>query len=861
MMPSMRIAAARTPATQKNGFLGKGLPVFLRIGLREMRGGLKGFRIFLACLALGVAAIAAVGSVASAITRGIEAEGQNLLGGDVDLRLSYREANAEEHAYLAQSGTVSASHELRAIAKNPANDTRTLVELKAVDGNYPLYGEMTLRDATPLATALGQQDGHWGAVIEAPLADRLSAQPGDLLQIGDTSYMLRDIILREPDRLSGGMALGPRVMVSGDSLAATGLVQPGSLIWRHYRVKLAEGVSLRRWIADLKTRFPDAEWRLQTRDNGAPGVRQFVERMSLFLTLVGLTALIVGGVGVGNAVRGYLERQRDTIATLKCLGATGDTIFRIYLTQILILAFFGICIGLAIGAIVPFLVEILLAERLPIPTQFTLYPQPLVEAAAFGLVTALSFAVWPLARAREISPAGLFRALVAPERQLPRLPYILLTGVSGLLLVGLAFAIAEDPRFAIWFTGGIAGSFVLFRLSAIALMALARRMPRLPRPEFRLALGNLHRPGAQTPTVMLSLGLGLTLLVVITLVEGNIARQIDRSVPDKAPSFFFVDIPAADKAAFAELARGIDGVSDLEILPTLRGRVTGINGAPAIAAKMPAEARWILRGDRVLSYAATPPANSTLTAGEWWPEDYRGPPLLSFDTTLAQAMGIGVGDRMSIKILGREIEAKIANLRFVDWGNLSVNFAMIYSPGLISAAPHNYVATARAEPEAETTLHRAVTDKFPAISTIRMKEALETVDNVLRELATAVRAAGSITLLSGVLVLAGAMAAGQGQRHYDAVILKVLGATRWRILTPYILEYAILGLMAALLACLSGGIIAYGIVTQIMRADWSFLPLPVVITLICATFLTVLLGLTTTWHSLQQKSAPHLRNP
>ena len=856
----MQTAPASRPATHRGAFPGQGLPVFLRIGLRELRGGLKGFRIFLACLALGVAAIAAVGSVASAISRGIEAEGQILLGGDVDLRLSYREATAREINHLTQTGTVSVSHELRAIAKNPANDARTLVELKAVDGNYPLYGAITLRDGTAIARALGQQDGYWGAVIEAPLAERLSAQPGDLLQIGELQYRLTDIIAREPDRLAGGMALGPRVMISGDSLDATGLVQPGSLIWRHYRVKLADGVSLPDWIADLKARFPDAEWRLRTRDNGAPGVRQFVERMSLFLTLVGLTALIVGGVGVGNAVRGYLERQRDTIATLKCLGATGGTIFRIYLTQILILAFFGVCIGLAIGAGAPLLLETLLADRVPIPTRFMLYPQPLVEAAAFGLITALSFAVWPLARAREISPAGLFRALVAPERHLPRLPYILLTGGCGLLLVGLAFAIAEDPRFAVWFTGGIAGSFILFRVSALGLMALARRMPRLPRPEFRLALGNLHRPGAQTPTVMLSLGLGLTLLVVITLVEGNIARQVDRSVPEKAPSFFFVDIPAADKDAFLELTGGMAGVSAIEIVPTLRGRVTGINGKPAVAADMPAEARWILRGDRVLSYAATRPANATLTAGEWWPEDYRGPPLLSFDTTLAQAMGIGIGDRISIKILGREIEAEIANLRFVDWGNLSVNFAMIYSPGLISAAPHNYVATARTETAAETGLHRAVTDKFPGISTIRVKEALETVDNVLRQLASAVRAAGSVTLLSGVLVLAGAMAAGQGQRHYDAVILKVLGATRWRILTPYILEYAMLGLMAALLATLAGGIIAYGVVTQIMRGDWTFLPIPVAVTLVSATFMTILLGLTTTWHSLQQKSAPLLRN-
>lgn len=835
------------------------LPISLRFALRELRGGLHGFYIFLACLAVGVAAIAGAGSLGAAINAGMRGEGQAILGGDIALELNYRDASAAELAYMQTSGEVSLSRDMRAMAKSHANDVRTLVELKAVDAAYPLFGAVSLRGNMELQSALAQRNGVWGAVIESPLALRLNAQAGTMVRIGAQDFEVRGIIVREPDRASGGLALGPRVMVAAGSLDATRLVQPGSLQVRHYRIKLLPGADLKNWTEALNAKFPDAAWRVRDRENSAPSTQQFLEQMALFLTLTGLTALVVGGVGAGNAVHGFLLRKRETIATLKCLGAEGGMIFRTYLAQIILLAFLGIAIGLVAGAAIPFLLASILADMLPVPAQFAIYPLPLLYASIFGLVTAIIFAIWPLARAREISAAALFRDIVAPVRRWPRPEYITATVALTGALAGLAFLIAGDARFAFWFVAGIAASFVLLRLLAAAIMALARKLPSPSRPELRLALANLHRPGSPAPAVLLSLGLGLSLLVTIAMVEGNITRQVNERASTLAPSFFFLDIQSADVEAFRLLAGRFNGVSEVDSMPTLRGRIVRIKDMPATPESVPQEARWALRGDRVLSFASAPPEDTELAAGEWWPPEYTGPPLLSLDASLAANMGLGVGDTLTVNVLGRDIEARIANLRRIDWSTMGVNFALIFSPGLISSAPHSYLAAAHAVESEEEPFHKAVTDKFPGISVVRVREALETVNALLNNLAMAVRSAGGVTLVTGILVLAGALAAGHGQRLYDAVVLKVLGASRARVVLAYAAEYALLGLAAAGLASVIGTVAAYMTVTYLMHAEFVFLPGTLVVTLTGTVLLTISLGLAATWRVLGQKAATVLR--
>lgn len=842
-----------------------GWPLPLRLARRELRGGLHGFRIFLACLTLGVTAIAGVGSVSDAVLTGLQRDGRILLGGDMDLRLTHVAADAEQRAFLDSRADVSSVAEMRAMARGQGEGARrVLVELRAVDRLYPLFGaaELTPAEGVPdeLPAALARREGHWGAVIDPSLLRRLDVALGDLVRVGDLDYRVTGVLEREPDRTSRAFTLGPTFMVAHDSLAETGLVQPGSLIQHHYRLRLDRGVTPEAMRAELTERFPEAAWRIRDTTEAAPGIGRFIDRLTLFLTLVGLTALLVGGVGVGNAVRSYLEGKTATIATLKCLGAPGRLIFQVYMAQILALALVGIVVGLVFGAAATYLVAGLLGDALGWRAELGIYPLPLAIAAAFGLLTAITFSLWPLARARSIAAASLFRDLVTPasaKLAAGTLPALL---VSGGLLAALAIFTAADRRLAFFFVVGALATLLLFRLTAQAIIWGARRLPRPRRPGLRLAIANLYRPGAPTASVVMSLGLGLTVLVAIALIEGNLSRQVTQSLPEEAPGFYFIDIQPDQVAEFDALVESFPGVSELQQVPMLRGRIAAVNGTPPSELDIPGDVQWVFRGDRGLTWMREPRAGDKITAGEWWPPDYDGPPLVSLHDEVAKALDIGPGDRLTINILGRDVEVTIANLREVDWSNLSINFVMIFSPGLLERAPQSHIATVKADPETEDALEIAVTDRFVNVSSIRVKEALEQVAGLIAQIAIAVRAIAAVALVAGVLVLAGAVAAGHHRRVYDAVVLKVLGATRRTVAQTFLLEYGLLGLVTAAVASVIGTLAAWLVLTEIMQADFVFLPQAVATTTLLATLITVGFGFAGTWRALGQKAAPLLRN-
>jgi putative ABC transport system permease protein len=610
----------------------------------------------------------------------------------------------------------------------------------------------------------------------------------------------------------------------------------------------------------LTESFPEAAWRIRDTTEAAPGIGRFINRLTLFLTLVGLTALLVGGVGVGNAVRSYLEGKTGTIATLKCLGAPGRLIFEVYMAQILALALVGIVLGLVLGAAATYLAAGLLGDALGWRAELGLYPVPLATAAAFGLLTAITFSLWPLARARSVAAASLFRDLVAPATAKlagSTLPAVLF---SGGLLAALAIFTAADKRLAFYFVVGAIGALLLFRLTALGIIWAARRLPRPRRPGLRLAVANLYRPGAPTASVVMSLGLGLTVLVAIALIEGNLSRQVRQSLPEEAPGFYFIDIQPDQVAEFGALVASFPGVSELRQVPMLRGRIAAVNGVPPSELEIPGDVQWVFRGDRGLTWMRAPRAIDKITAGAWWPPDYDGAPLVSLHDEVGRALGIGPGDRLTINILGRDVEVTIANLREVDWASLSMNFVIIFSPGLLEQAPQSHIATVKADPEVENALEIAVTDRFVNVSSIRVKEALEQVGDLLSQIAVAVRAIAAVALVAGVLVLAGAVAAGHHRRVYDAVILKVLGATRRSIAQAFLLEYGLLGLVTAAIAAVIGTVAAWLVLTEIMRADFVFLPQAVLSTALIATAITIGFGFVGTWRALGQKAAPLLRN-
>ncbi len=844
------------------------LPLAWRLAGRELRGGISGFRLFLFCLALGVALIAGVGSVAEAIRAGLARDARSLLGGDVELRLLYRAASAAQLEAFRSAGRVSEIETLHSMARKASGSARLLVELKAVDRAYPLSGQVALSPAAPLAAMLAERNGIWGAVGDPEVLQRLGLKLGERLSLGSLTYELRAVIQREPDRGADAFLLGPRLMVAGESLAATGLIQPGSLVYHLYRIAYRPGVDAKAFLADLARRFPNAGWRIRGLDDASPGVKRFIDRTAMFLTLVGLSTLLVGGVGVGNAVRSYLESKTETIATLKCLGASAASIFAIYLSLILLLALGGVAIGILVGALAPVLAAGPLATHFALELAAGVYAGPLLLGAGFGLLTALGFSLPALMRARDLPPGQLFRDMVEGRRigwgrSLQHRRFwadLALIASVGAALAALALASAGDRSLTGWFVFAALCTLVVFRLLAAGVARAARRLARNRRGMLRRALADLAGPRAPTGSVVLALGIGLTVLVAVAMVEGNLSHDLEQAMPARAPSFYFIDIQPNELADFDALVRSAPGVSDYERVPMLRGRITRMRDIPVARLPPPRREGWVLQGDRGLTWAASLPRGSRLVAGAWWPADYKGPPLVSLDAEVAEAFGLKLGDHISVNVLGREITGTIASLRRFDWASLAINFVMVFSPGILEAAPQTHIATVRIDPERELEFQRKITDRFANVSAIRVKEALASAERILATMTTAVAAIALVALAAGIAVLAGAVIADRRRRVYEAVVLKVLGATRRDILLGLALEYGLMGLATAAIALVLGSLAAAAFVRWGLEGDFILLPGVALATAAAGSAIAIAVGLAGTWRALGQKPAPLLRN-
>jgi len=838
----------------------------LRLALRELRGGVRGFGVFIACIALGVTAIAGVGSFAQGLVDGLAREGRAILGGDLSFALIQREATPEERAFLNGLGDVSVAATLRAMARS-ADGRSTLVEVKAVDGAYPLYGSVASDPAAALPDLLARRGEAFGAVADPALFARLDLAPGARLMVGNAALDIRASLTAEPDKLAGGIGFGPRLMMSEAALRATGLLQPGSLVRWHYRVRLPAGAgeaAIKSAMDEAARRLPDAGWDIRTRTNATPQLERNVERFTQYLTLVGLTALLVGGVGVANSTKHYLDRKRDVIATLKSLGATGSRVFAVYFTEVMVLASIGTAIGLALGAALPFGLAGVLGPLMPLPFAPALHPLELVAALAYGLLTAAAFALWPLGRAHDVPVSALFRDEIAPDRRLPRARYVAAAALAALALTVLAVTAAYDRKIAAIFVAAALAVFLSLRLVAFALMGLARRSPRPRSTMWRLAIANIHRPGALTPTVVLSLGLGLALLVTVLEIDANLRKQFMAALPDKAPSFYFLDIQGADAERFDAFVRAQAPRATLDRVPMLRGRIVAAGGTKAEDLKPRQDAQWVLQSDRGITYTGVVPMGSRVVEGKWWGEDYSGPPLLSFEKKLADGLGLKLGDDVTVNVLGRNITARIANLRAVDWQSLGINFVLVFSPGAFAGAPATHIATVTypggGSAAEEMALLKTAGDAFPAVTAVRVKDALDAVGQVVMNLVLGIRVASAVTLLAAVLVLGGALAAGHRHRVYDAVVLKTLGATRRQLLTAYALEYLLLGLATVLFGVVAGSVAAWRVVVDVMTFPFEWQGAPAIAAALLALVITLVFGLIGTFAALGRKPAAVLRN-
>lgn len=843
-----------------------------RLVLREIPHSLRHFRVLIACIALGVAAIVAVIALSRALEEGLSREGRVILGADAAFTLVQREASAEERAALTRHGTLSEVTLLRGMARADNGET-TLGEIKAVNpATYPVAGKLVLESAAgpesrPLAMVLTEDAaGRPGLIADPVLTGRLGLKIGDRVQLGEGQFRIAAHLASEPDKLSAGLGFGPRIIIAQDALPRTGLLQPGALTRFQYRLDMpgTSEADLEAALKAVEREVPEAGWQVASRLKASPQLQRQIARFLEFLTLVGLTSLLIGGVGVANAARAFAEGQVMRIATLKSLGASRNFVFGSALAQVLGFSLLGIALGLIMGVFLPILGLKAFGDLLPFPLVPGVYGSELALGLAYGLTTTLLFSTLPLARAKAVEASLLFRDSFGTTRFRPAWTDWLLLGVALAAFVALALGFAHDARIAAYYLVGAAASIVLLRIAAFLVMRLARALPHPTSPALRLALANLHRPGSLAPTVLLSFGLGLTLLVTLTFVDLNLTRQFRAALPGVAPTFFFVDIPAADMPRFEAYLHENAPAAGLERVPQLRGRIVELKGRPVAEVKAAEKTAWALEGDRGITYAATPPEGSSVVAGEWWPRDYTGMPLVSFARDVADGLGLKVGDTLTVNVLGRRIEARIANLREVRWQRLGINFVMVFSPNTFAGAPHTYLATLALPPQTaldqEVGIARRVARDFPAVSTVRVKEMVAAVDGIVEQLTLAIRTASSLALLSSILVLAGALSTSARARQHDAVVLKTLGATRRVLIGAFCIEYALLGCIAALFALVCGTIAARFVVVGLMKLDFV-IPLAAVSAMtLGALIATVALGLMGTWRILGHKPAVYLRH-
>jgi putative ABC transport system permease protein len=835
------------------------LKLALVFAARELRSGVAGFRIFLACLALGVAAIAAAGSTAQAFREGLGAQAREILGGDLRVSLDQRAFTPQERAILVAEGEVSYAVALRAMAQTPSGERR-LVQLRGVDNAYPLAGVVQISGAPSLGAAFAVRDGAAGAVVEQALLDRLDLQIGDPFVVGNLPLIVRGVILAEPDRMSRGFSLGPRVLTHISAVESGGFLVPGFLFDYAARIALPAGMDPQIRERDLEARLGD-DVRVTERGDAAGGARRLIDQLEYFLGFIGLASLVAGGLGVSGAVQAYLEARKPSIAVLKALGAEGPLIRNTYLIQIAVLAWLGVGIGLAIGAAAPLVLGQIVRDELPVPALFAIYPAPLIKAGVFGLLAAAAFSLLPLARARTTPPASLFRRdLTARPGFGPEAAGALLAATG---LAVLAVTTAPTPLAAAIMIAGVIVAFFALWLLGLGAAKGAGRLRGLARGAARLGLSNLAGPRSAARTASPAIGLGIALLTAVVLIQSSLLAQVTRAAPETAPAMVFMDVPgdqaeAFDSALAAAFGRPLSE-ADYQRFPYVTGRVLSIGGREIDRARTRGAGRRLLDNDLAMSAVGPQPANAAITDGEWWPADYSGPPQVSLDREAAEGADVELGDIITLDVLGVQIEATVTSLRQVDFGGFGPTFTLILDPNALAGAPLRQIAIAKASREEEARATRALGGPFSGVNVISVREQLESAAKLFDRLSLAIRGAAAVAALAGLLVLAGAIAAGAQSRAREAAVLKVLGASRGQILTAYGLEYGSVGVIAGIAGAAVGFAAAWPVVTQVFEASFAFDLTGVAALIGGAALLTGLGGLIAAAVALSRRPAPVLR--
>ena len=839
---------------------------WLRVSLIDLRGSVRRFVILIACLALGVAAIGTVSAVRSSVETAIQRDARVILGGDLELRAERSDVGEAVVAALEALGRVSREVELNSQAA--AGGQTAFLSLRAVTDAYPLVGEVVLApgaEAGSVAELLAQRTGVFGVLLSQQAAQRLRTTVGDSVRIGAADLELRGIIEALPDQATAGFQLGAPALVSVPALAAAGLREEGVLSEFHYKV-LLEDLDYDAASTALQQQFPDHDWRLRSPQQATATIERFIDVFGNFMLLVALSSMVVGGLGVANAVTAYVGERQGAIATMRSLGASGARVLVHFLMQIALLSLVAILIGLVIVVVATIALLPLLSGLVGLDLPVTPDLRSMAIAAAIGVVAALIFSWLPLLQARAIRPALLFRAgsagaieslswraLLAPGVLVP-----MLAGLAALF--GLTLLIASDLRLVGLYFVGTLLAFGLLRGASALLRRLLARAPASRHRLLRQAISAIIRPGAPTTTVLVSMGMGLSLLLLIVTTQSNINDQIASEVSAAAPDFVLLDMNREERETLAALVAEMPQIEAFETTPMLRGTITEVAGAPAPSSNdLPREVAGMFRGDTALTWAAEAPGETVIEEGEWWPEDYSGPPLVSLDAELRDALDLDLGDTITISIAGRPLTMTISSFRAIDWRSPDFNFRIIVSPGLIESAPQSWFGTIMAAPDAAQAVETRLIADLPLLAFVPVGDALARVQSIFDGLTNAIALVSGTAVIAGVLVLAGALSVGRMQREADAVVMKVLGSRRSQVILAFLIEYALLGAIAAMLASAIALAGAWTAATYLLRIDFAVQPLQLALLAAAIVLVTTATGAATTWSAMSARPAARLR--
>lgn len=845
----------------------KRLQAWLRVALIDLRGSVRKFVVLIACMALGVTAIGTIGTLRVSIETAIAADTRDILGGDLELLSRRADIPDAVRLELETLGRVSRVVELNTQAR--AGGAASLLALRAVDDNFPLVGAVELEGSAaglPLPELLAERDGVFGLLLSRRAALQLSVAPGASVRLGLIDTQVRGIIAAMPDDAAQGFQLGAPALLSERALGPAGLRQDGVL--NQFRYKLLLGLlDFAAASNRLDAAFPDHEWEVRSPREATANLARFIGVFSNFMLLVGLTSLVVGGLGVANSVSAYLVARHDGIATMRALGASGQRIAAHFLIQILVFALLGIVLGLLATMGLTAVASPFLAALTNLDLVFLIDPAIMASAAGLALATAFTFAWAPLRQAQQVRPARLFRAggsgglEVATSRLLLQ-PGTLLPLVLGVVAIAaLVLTVVTDVRLVAVYLGGVLAALALLRFVAFAVTRLLARLPAPRNRLVRFALSAVIRPGAPTATIIVSVGLGLSLLLLIATSQANIEDQLSGQLSTEIPDFVLLDMPRSELAAVSAFAASTPEVASFTTTPILRGVVTALDGAPPPSGEaLDEQLAAVFEGDTVLTWSAAAPAGIQIETGAWWPPDYSGPPLASLGTDMRDALGLALGDTIEVTISGRPLVLTIASFHRVEERGPGFTFRIIASPGAIEAAPQSYFTTLKVAEGGDQQVEAQLLDAFPALTFVPVRDALARAQDLLRDISTALAVVGATSLVAGVLVLASALGVGRRQREADAVVMKILGARRATVIMAFLLEYAVIGLLTAAIASAIALAGAWAVSTWLLEIGFAVRVEQLVAIALSVIAATAVTGAATTWSAMSRTPARFIRD-